>query len=404
MTRELLAVPTPADPSVVEALLPTLAAALDGTGPALRPVRPPQWGHSLSPEQPQTSPIRDGSDEEYVSDEVAVVLSTSGSSGVPKGVLLSRTALTWAADALHERVGGPGTWLLALPAWHIGGLQVLVRSIRGGTAPPLAMDLTAPFTAEAFTRATAATQERARSGKTYTSIVPTQLARILDGGDEAVAALASYDAVLVGAAATPPELAARARDQGATIVLSYGMSETSGGCAYDGRPLDGIDIRLRDSDNRILVRGPSLFDGYHQRPDLTAEALVDGWLVSNDVGRWDDGRLTVLGRADDVIVTGGENVSPLAVAEALRARPDVSDAAVVGVPDAEWGQAVVAYVVPTRPGAPIDSDAAREQVRAALGRAAVPRLFETLDALPMLASGKVDRAALAELASTSAKA
>ncbi len=389
MTRELLAVPTPADPSVAEVLLPVLAAALDGNGPALLPL--PTDGQGFAPHG------------EYVADEVAVVLATSGSSGVPKGVLLSRRALTWAADALHERLGGSGTWLLVLPAWHIGGLQVLTRSIQAGTTP-LAMDLSAPFTAQTFTRATAEIRERAAGGRTYASIVPTQLARILDGGDGAIAALARYDAVLVGAAATPPDLAARARDCGANILLSYGMSETSGGCAYDGHPLEGVDIRLRAGDDRILVRGPSLFDGYHQRPDLTAEALDDGWLVTNDIGRWDDGHLTVLGRADDVIVSGGENVSPLAVADALRACPDVRDAAVISVPDAEWGQAVVAYVVPTDPGGSVDADSAREHVRAALGRAAVPKRIETVDALPMLASGKVDRAALTRRTAAKTKA
>ncbi len=386
MTRELLAVPTPADPSVVDVLLPALAAALDGTGPALLPL-PLEAGERSAGKS---------STGEYVEDEVAVVLATSGSSGAPKGVLLGRRALTWAADTLHDRLGGPGSWLLALPAWHIGGLQVLTRSLRAGT-PPLAMDLRDTFTAKAFTWATAATRERAAGGRTYASIVPTQLARILEGGAEAVEALASFDAVLVGAAATPPELAMLARSKGANVLLSYGMSETTGGCAYDGQPLEGIEIRLREGDDRILVRGPSLFNGFHQRPDLTAEALVDGWLVTNDVGRWDDGRLTVLGRADDVIVSGGENIAPLAVADALRSRPDVRDAAVVGVPDAEWGQAVVAYVVPIRPGAPVDGEAAREQVRAALGRAAVPKRIEIIDALPMLASGKVDRATLTEL-------
>ncbi len=180
--------------------------------------------------------------------------------------------------------------------------------------------------------------------------------------------------------------------------LSYGMSETNGGCVYDGLPLAGLNVRLRDGDDRILLKGRSVFAGYRLRPDLTSAAFDDGWLVTPDVGRWDDGYLQVLGRADDIIVTGGTNVSPHAVADALTAHPSIGDAAVLGVPDPEWGQAVVAYVVPARPGANVDEDAAKAGVRKALGREAVPRRIVVLDALPMLATGKVDRAALIAVA------
>ncbi len=207
--------------------------------------------------------------------------------------------------------------------------------------------------------------------------------------------------MLVGAAATPPDLAERARRAGARLLLSYGMSETTGGCVYDGRALDGLTVRLRDGDQRVLVSGPSVFAGYRQQPELTAEVLVDGWLVTPDLGRWaDDGRLEILGRADDIVVSGGENVSPVAVAHALRSHPGVADAAVVGVPDPEWGQAVVAYVVAAGTTCTPDPDDLRAHVREQLGRAAVPRQIVIVDSLPMLASGKVDRAALADRAAT----
>lgn len=390
MTSTLTAVLTPADSSAVEVLMPRLRAALGG-GAAILPVPAGDAGvrasllAALRPDDP-AAPLE--------ADDVAVVLATSGSSGMAKGVLLRVDAMRWAADALHELVGGPGTWLLALPAWHVGGLQVITRSLHAGTVP-VAMDLTRTFTAEAFVQATSEVRARAAGGPTYASIVPTQLSRLLDGGTDGVAALASYDAVLVGAAATPPAAVERATSAGCRILLSYGMSETTGGCCYDGRPLAGVEVRVRTTDGRILIRGPTLFSGYRLRPELTAGSLVDGWLVTPDLGRLDDaGGLQVLGRTDDVVVTGGENVSPLAVIDALRSADSVADAEVLGVPDDEWGQAVVAFVVAADPGAPVDVEALRTRVGATLGRAAVPRRVVVVDALPMLPSGKVDRAAL----------
>ena len=374
--------------------MPALAAALDGSGPAILPVPAADAGVRAA----LSAALRpDDEDAPLEVEGIATVLATSGSSGTPKGVLLTSEAMMWAAEALHRLVGGPGTWLLALPAWHVGGLQVITRSIAAGTVP-VAMDVRESFTADGFVRATAAVQERAGGGRTYASIVPTQLTRLLDGGSAAVEALASYDAVLVGSAATPDALAARATSAGCRLLVSYGMSETTGGCCCAGRPLVGIDVRLRDEDDRVIVRGPTLFAGYRLRPDLTAEALVDGWLITPDVGRVDeDGLVHILGRADDVVVTGGENVSPLAVTEALRSHPSVADAAVIGVPDPEWGHAVVAFAVASDPSMGVDSEAVRQHVRSSLGRAAVPRRIVVVAALPMLASGKVDRAALTHL-------
>jgi O-succinylbenzoic acid--CoA ligase len=387
MISTLTAVRAAADGSAD--LLPRLAAALDGTGPAVLPVPDDpaireRLLRTMRPDDP-AAPLE-------VAD-LAAVVATSGSSGEPKGVLLTRAAMTAAGERLHRLVGGPGTWLLALPSWHVGGLQVLTRSVLAGTVP-VALDLRAGFRAEAFVEGTHRLAERAAGGRTYASLVPTQVERILAAGPEAVQALVGYDAVLVGSAATSPDLANRARAAGVRLLVSYGMSETSGGCCYDGHPLEDVRVRIRDEDDRVLVTGPTVFSGYRLRPDLTAETLRDGWVVTPDVGRLtDEGRLEVLGRADDMVVTGGEKVSPLAVADALRSHPDVLDAAVVGVPDAEWGQAVVAYVVPGAGAAP-GVEGLRDHVRDLLGRAAAPRRVVVVEQLPMLESGKVDRAEL----------
>ena len=187
------------------------------------------------------------------------------------------------------------------------------------------------------------------------------------------------------------------RREGVRLLESYGMSETCGGYAYDGTPIRDVDVRLRTDDDRITIAGPTLFSGYRLRPDLTAESLVDGRLITQDVGRVVDGRLELLGRADDVIVTGGEKVAPASVVDALLGVAGVREAAALGRPDADWGQAVVAYVVPEDPTSPPDVDVLRAHALATLGRAGVPRRIHLLAALPTQASGKLDRTALESL-------
>jgi O-succinylbenzoic acid--CoA ligase len=308
-----------------------------------------------------------------------LVVETSGSTGEPKRVLLSRAAMRASADATLRRLGGPGQWLLNLPPTYVAGLQVLFRSVRAGTTPVVDDDVR--------TGAAAMTGERR-----YVSLVPTQLHRLLDDPD-AVAALQTFSTVLVGGAAVPVPLRTRAADAGVTVVATYGMSETCGGCVYDGLLLDGVAVVV-GADGRIRIGGPVLFDGYEGRPDLTAEVLSDGWFTTADLGRLDhDGRLEVLGRVDDVIVSGGVNVPGPAVAARLRAHPAVQAAEVVGVPDHEWGQRVVACVVGS-----LSLDDARDWVGAEHPRSWAPRELVALDAVPLLPNGKTDRRALQELA------
>jgi o-succinylbenzoate---CoA ligase len=366
--RHLNPVPAPADPL---ALLPQVRAALDGTAPlAVLPAGPPAAVEAaravLRPEQP----LEPGAD---------LVVVTSGSTGGGRGVLLPAAAVRASGEATLRRLGGPGAWLLALPVSAIAGLQVLCRSIIGGTAPTVLAH------AEPLTAGVA----RMPAGRRYTAMVPTQLRRYLDAEP---AALRAFDGIVVGGAATDPDLLTRARGAGVAVVTSYGMTETAGGCVYDGDPLDGVRVRVADG---VQLAGPVLASGYRLDPEGTAAAFAGGWFRTRDAGTLDDaGRLTVHGRLDDVVVTGGVNVAPQAVEAVLRQHPDVVDAVVFGRPDDEWGHRVVAAVVPA-PGATPDLAALRPWVTERLGGPAAPRELHRIDAVPTLHTGKPDRRGLA---------
>jgi O-succinylbenzoic acid--CoA ligase len=371
-------------PDAVNALAVAVADALEG-GPAVLPLGPttPPPARVPTP-RPANGPPHDSPNPGIAA---GVLVATSGSTGRPRLVVLPPAALRASAAATAARLGGPGQWLLALPADHVAGVQVVIRALLAG-APPVVQDLRGGFRPDGFTAATA----RLRPGRRYTSLVPTQVLRLLDAGGAALDALRSFDAVLVGGAALDPGLRARAEAAAVRVVTTYGMTETAGGCVYDGVPLEGVSVRLDDA--RIVVGGPTLAAGYLDDPAATAAAFVDGEFRTNDVGRWADGRLEVLGRADDVIVTGGEKVAPAAVEHVLAAQPGVRAACVVGLPDPEWGAVVGAALVVDGSPAP---DVLRAAVRGALGRAAVPRVLHVVDALPERGIGKPDRAAVARL-------
>jgi o-succinylbenzoate---CoA ligase len=313
--------------------------------------------------------------DDPVDDGTALVVATSGSTGAPKGAVLGHDALEASARATAARLGEDAgdVWLSCLPWHHIAGLQVMLRARRAGV--PLIVH-------ERFDVPRFADERTA----TLTSLVPTQLARLLDAGVR----FDGYRAVLVGGAAASPELLDRARASGVPVVTTYGMSETCGGCVYDGVPLPGVDVRIA-ADGVVELRGPMLMSGYRSDPARTAAALVDGWFRTADLGAWDGSRLVVHGRSDDVIVTGGENVDAGDVTTALMAHPSVADALVVGVPDEEWGSRVAALVVAA--GDPPTAAEMRQWVQVRLGGAAAPRQVLVVSALPALSTGKADRQA-----------
>ncbi|WP_102936278.1 o-succinylbenzoate--CoA ligase [Streptomyces malaysiensis] len=381
----MLILPCDGSADTVGALSCALAAAVEGTGETVLPVAagggPP--GFDIS------GPVPTGT---------AVVVGTSGSTSEPKGVLLSARALRASAESTHTRLGGPGRWLLTLPAHHVAGVQVLVRSLLAG-AEAVVHDLRQGFRPERFRSA----------GCRYTALVPTQIRRLLDAGGPGLAALREFDAVLLGGAGAPEPLLVRAREAGVRVVTTYGMTETAGGCVYDGVPLAGVRVRIGPppegtagpaAGGPIALGGPTLASGYLNRPERTARSFEDGWFRTDDLGRWrEDGRLQVLGRADDVIVTGGVKVSPSVVERVLREQPGVGDVCVVGVDDPEWGQIVVAAIAPCEPGE-VGREAVgalKGAVRDRLGRAAAPKDIRIVRALPLRGVGKPDRQAVRRL-------
>jgi O-succinylbenzoic acid--CoA ligase len=354
-----------------------LAAALAG-GPPIAPLPPP----GLEREQ-AVAMLRPA---EAVEADAAVVVSTSGSTGHPKGVLLSARAVRAAATACHQRLGGAGDWVLCLPPHYVAGLMVLARAEVAGTRARAARPDLGDLSEVSDHLGGAAGGERRR----YLSIVPTQLARALDR-PALTETLRGFDAVLVGGDALAPPLAAAAGRAGVRVVTSYGMSETCGGCVYDGVPLAGVDVAL-GAEGRISIGGASLFSGYRLRPDLTADAVREDRLVTADRGRWEDGRLTVLGRLDDVVVSGGMNVDLAEVQRVVLGWPGLGgvEVAVVGIPDREWGTAVVAVVE----GELADPEAAgrlRAHLRNRLPPYAAPRALVARARLPRTTSGKIDR-------------
>ena len=339
----------------------------------------------------------------------AVVIRTSGSSGVPKSVALSAAALRASAEATHERLGGPGQWLVALPAQLISGLQMLVRSAVAGTSPVF---FDGPFVPEALLE----TAETMTHERRYISLVPVQLARVLDlaeRDEEAAEVLRRFDAVLVGGQAVTLELRRRAHALGVALKRSYGMSETAGGCVYDGVEIGDTLVRIRGGE--VQLAGPALALGYVGDDNLTNEHFItepsgERWYRTGDAGELLGGMLTVTGRLDRVIISGGINVSLDEVERIVRALPGWGEAVALGVPDRDWGERVhlvraISANSNTTNAHEAGAEAAGvatasfaeagERIRAALGVAAVPVGESTVDAIPRLAGEKPDLVALA---------
>jgi len=327
----------------------------------------------------------------------ALVVPTSGSTGEPRAVVLTHDALAASTAASIAALGcTPGErWALALPLRHVAGLQVLARARALSTDPYVVADPGDPHAIAA-----------AADHSEHIALVPTQLVRCLDAGPAVVAALGRFRSVLVGGGPLATERAAQAREAGVALTLSYGMTETCGGCIYDGLPLDGVTIDIEQhataaagAPGRISVRGPMLAAGsLDASPEDAARFTADGWFITDDLGRVaTDGTLEVLGRIDAVINTGGVKVDPVAVEMLVRAEASVADAVVIGVPDAEWGERVVAIVVPAEPSAPPTLERLRALVGAALPTSHAPREVRIVDRIARDAMGKVSASERARL-------
>lgn len=329
-------------------LMARIAKALVSDGPAL----------SLSPTTTAA-----------VSSRSALLVSTTGSSGSSKEIELSAAALLSSARASNKFLGAEfgNTWSLLLPLNHIAGINVLIRSLELGTTPTNLLGYEGKF-----------------PKADYTAIVPTQLFRALNGDENLLNHLIAAKAVLVGGAALTRELRSKAEAAGITIVETYGSTETSGGCIYNGVPLDGVEVEIGD-DNRISIKGKILAH------NLTNE---DGWYFTSDSGHFDNGKVVIDGRIDDIVITGGENISLTAIDRVLaQSYPDIQSAS-FAVADPEWGQAIHIALVG---GDPSQEPAIQELLARELGAAAKGKGFHYVAELPLIGIGKVDKRALARL-------
>jgi o-succinylbenzoate---CoA ligase len=312
--------------------------------------------------------------------DTALVVPTSGSSGAPRAVVLGHAALAASTAASLAALGcvAGERWALALPLRHVAGLQVLARARALGTEVHVISDPGDPGRI-------AAAADRAQ----HVALVPTQLVRCLDAGVD----LRGFRSVLVGGGPLDPRRAEEARAAGIRLVQSYGMTETCGGCVYNGRPLAGITLAV--TDERIRIAGPMLATGYlDPSAGDAARFTPDGWFATDDIGVVHDAGaggliLEVFGRADDVINTGGVKVAPATVETILLEVPGVLDAVVVGIPDDEWGERVRAVIVPAERGEPPTLDALRRAVCALLPVAHAPRELVVVESLRRDGLGKL---------------
>ena len=396
-------VPVPVVGAAGSPVLEPLRAALSGAGPAVH-----AHPRDVGPAPAAVAALDD--DEDSSSDPVAAVVSTSGSSGAAKHVLLPASAVLASAAATHDRLGGAGTWLLCVPAHSVAGLMVLARSLVARTEP-VVVDLQDGFRVDGFVAGASAMAAR---GRLYTSLVPTQLRRLLGGGAPALEALRRFDAVLVGGSALDGTLRGEAEAAGVRVVATYGMTETCGGCVYDRAALPGVHVAVAP-DGRVRLGGPVVARGYRRGGDLPDAGTPGGgspdftvesgrrWFRTPDTGTLVSGRLEVSGRVDDVAVSGGVNVPLAPVQRVVRRLPGVGACVVVAVPDQEWGQVVGVLVEPLPPGDGGTGEAeellaaARTSVARELGRASAPRLLLVVPELPLLGVGKPDRARAREL-------
>ena len=400
-TRPLRRVPVPPGAAGPSALIPALAAALDGSGPAIAPIPTVTPQVSNDYVTALLRAVRAGpSDPPLESDDVAVVMATSGSTGAPRGVLLTADQLT----SMTAVVNGPGArpqWIVALPVTSMGGLNVLVRALAADRVPIALSSIggAEPFSPVAFHRAV--TRAESVTDDVRVALVPAQLARLLTH-DAGIEALQSCSAVLVGGGSTRRALLSTAGELGVAVTTTYGATETSGGCVFDGRPLPGVVVTSAGQEPArpgvLTISGPCIALGYRGETTLTADRFRAGGFLTTDLGVVaSSGAVTVIGRADDVVVIKGINVSPHAVERVICDLPDVVAAAAVTLDD-EVGEPRILVFVEAREDAPALQETIEAAVARTLGNAARPGGIRRVEHLPHLPNGKVDRLRLQEWA------
>ena len=335
------------DPRNVDALRlrDALASALKG-GPAV----------SLTP-----IPV------EVVPENIALLIETGGSTGAGKVVALSAQAMVISSQLSNSALGVTPNdrWSLTLPLHHIAGINQLLRSIDNGSEPVY-------------------------NGGEFISIVPTQLYRAIRMRDAFFTELQRAKKVLIGGAATPTQLLETGKALGIPLVTSYGMTEMCGGVVYDGVPLPKVEVRI-NADNRIALKGPMRAEGYFNDEAGTQSAFVDGWFISSDHGEINQmQKLEVHGRADDIIISGGEKLSPRAVADLIQSHFPKTEVYVIGIPDHEWGQSLRLVMVSSDEIANVALTQIRDIVGRELGKVAAPRSLLLLPETPLKSNGKVD--------------
>lgn len=344
-------------------VLLALTAALED-GPALMVTDPEINGQKPNWSAPQ-----------QVAPDVAAVVRSSGSTGIPKDISISASALLASARATERRIGS-GQWLLALPTNFIAGLQVLTRSIVGDTQPVL-LNTQVPFTAEGFVRGASLMEEGIR----FTSLVPAQLHKLEQAIDDPMvySALRKFEAILVGGQRPNWSTIANLRGMGINLITTYGMTESSGGCVYDGVALEGVEFRVVA--DQVQLRGKVMAEG------------ISDWFETNDLGVITDGKLEVLGRSDRVVISGGKKVSLERVEELVSAMPGISEVVAVSVVDSTWGERVAIGFE----GSPEVTELISTQLLQTIGTHAKPIAIRQFLELPRLQSGKPDLQTITEL-------
>ncbi len=312
-----------------------------------------------------------------VTSEICLVIATSGTGGVVKEVGLAASALRASTQAANKFVKAEfgQIWSLLLPLNHIAGVNILLRSLELGTTP---INLNSCSDAQ-YPEAD------------FTAIVPTQLFRALSGDDRLLQHLQSTKAVLVGGSFLSAELKAQGEKSGIKIISTYGMTETSGGCVYNGKSLEGVEVAISDN-GLVKIRGPVIASTYVNNSELWKKTFLDGWFITSDNGELVDGSLVISGRADDVVISGGENISLGAIEETLLTKFPTTQFAAFAIKDAQWGESLQLAVVGNISNLEIES-----LLEEKLGSAAKPKTIHHLEKIPLTGIGKVDRVALMNL-------